>query len=163
MSNSNKKAKEEMIRLYGAECFIDRLHLRPESSKVYTGRQADYMRKHQKQLKRLTYHHILEKHLGGRATVENGALLSEGNHRWFNQQSKENQAKMNDAFQELKKKIDEARECKIELVDTLDIDVSVKFAEISFSDEIKPPKEKFNRAKVKQETRNKFKEWEDER
>ena len=46
MSNSNKKAKEEMIRLYGAECFIDKLHLRPESSKVYTGKQLDYMRKH---------------------------------------------------------------------------------------------------------------------
>lgn len=54
-----------------------------------------------------------------------------------------------------------ARECKIELVDTLDIDVGIKFAEISFSDEIKPPKEKFNRAKVKEETRNKIKEWEE--
>lgn len=54
-----------------------------------------------------------------------------------------------------------ARECKIELVDTLDIDVGIKFAEISFSDEIKPPKEKFNRAKIKQETRNKIKEWEE--
>ena len=63
---------------------------------------------------------------------------------------------MNEAFQELKRKIDEAREYKIELVDTLDIDIGVKFAEISFSEEIKPPKEKFNRAKVKQETRNKI-------
>ena len=77
MSSSNKKAKEEMIRLYGAECFIDRLHLRPESSKVYTGKQADYMRKHQQQLKRLTYHHIVERCKGGKATIENGALLSE--------------------------------------------------------------------------------------
>ena len=77
MSNSNKKAKEEMIRLYGAECFIDRLHLRPELSKVYTGKQADYMRKHQQQLKRLTYHHIVERCKGGKATIENGALLSE--------------------------------------------------------------------------------------
>ena len=163
MGNSNKKAKEELIRLYGAECFIERLHLRPDSSRVYTGKQAEYMRKHQQQLKRLTYHHIKERCQGGKATVENGALLSEGNHRWFNQQSKENQAKMNDAFQELKRKIDEARECKIELVDTLDIGVDIKFAEISFSDEIKPQKEKFNRAKVKQETRNKIREWEDER
>ena len=56
-----------------------------------------------------------------------------------------------------------ARECKIELVDTLDIDIGVKFAEISFSDEIKQPKEKFHRAKVKQETRNKIREWENGR
>ena len=70
---------------------------------------------------------------------------------------------MNEAFQELKRKIDEARECKIELVDDLDIDCSIKFAEISFTDEIRPPKEKVNRAKVKQETRNKIRDWERER
>ena len=68
---------------------------------------------------------------------------------------------MNEAFQELKRKIDEARECKIELVDTLDIGIEIKMAEISFSDEIKPPKEKFNRAEIKRETRNKIKEWEE--
>ena len=158
MGNSNKKAKEELIRLYGAECFIERLHLRPEESKVYTGSQLKYMRKHQHQLKQLTYHHIKERSEGGKATVENGALLSEGNHRWFNQQSKENQAKMNEAFQELKRKIDEARECKIELVDTLDIGISINMAEISFSDEIKAPKEKYNRAKEKREMQRRIDE-----
>ena len=153
MGKSNKEAKEELIRLYGAKCFIDRLHYRPESSRVYTGKQLAYMRKHQKELKRLTYHHILERCKGGKATVKNGALLSEDNHRWFNKQSKEAQDKMNEGFQELKKKIDNARECKIELVDELVIDFSVKVAEISFSDEIRPQKEKFDRAKVKRETR----------
>lgn len=29
MGNSNKRAKEELIRLYGEECFIEKLHLRP--------------------------------------------------------------------------------------------------------------------------------------
>jgi hypothetical protein len=77
MSNSNKKAKEEMIGLYGAECFIDKLHLRPDTERVYTGKQLAYMRKHQQQLKRLTYHHIKERCKGGKATVENGAILSE--------------------------------------------------------------------------------------
>ena len=54
-----------------------------------------------------------------------------------------------------------ARECKIELVDTLDIGIEIKVAEISFSEEIKPPKEKYSRAKVKEETRNKIKDWEE--
>ena len=157
MGKSNKEAKEELIRLYGAECFIDRLHLRPESTKVYVGKQLEYMRKHQKQLKRLTYHHIKERCKGGKATRENGALLSEENHRWFNQQSKEDQAKMNQAFQDLKAKIDNARECKIELVDELVMDFEVKTAEISFSDERKP-KEKFDRAKVKREFEKRIKE-----
>lgn len=158
MSNSNKKAKEELIRLYGAECFIDKLHLRPEESKVYTGSQLKYMRKHQHQLKQLTYHHIKERSQGGKATVENGALLSEGNHRWFNQQSKQAQEQMNNAFQEYKRRMDEARECKIKLVDTLDIGIEVKVAEISFSDEIEPPKEKYNRAKMKREMQRRIDE-----
>ena len=163
MGNSNKKAKEELIRLYGAECFIDRLHLRPESSKVYTGQQLKYMRKHQQQLKQLTYHHIVERCKGGKATVQNGALLSEDNHRWFNQQTPEAQRYMNDKFQELKAKIDNARECKIELVDTLDIGVELNVAEISFSNELKVSKMKFNRAETKKETKQLIKEWEDER
>ena len=54
-----------------------------------------------------------------------------------------------------------ARECKIELVNTLDINISINMAEISFSEEIKPPKEKYNRAKVKEEMRNKIKDWEE--
>ena len=81
-----------------------------------------------------------------------------GNHRWFNQQSKENQAKMNEAFQELKRRIDNARECKIELVDTLDIGININMAEISFSDEIEPPKEKYNRAKEKREMQRRIDE-----
>ena len=164
MSNSNKKAKEELIRLYGAECFIDRLHLRPEESKIYTGSQLKYMRKHQHQLKQLTYHHILEKSLRtGKLQLRMVHCFQNGNHRWFNQQSKQNQAKMNEAFQELKRKIDNARECKIELVDTLDIDIDINVAEISISNELEVHKVKFNRAKTKKETENLIKEWEDER
>ena len=159
MGNSNKKAKEELIRLYGAECFIERLHLRPEESKVYTGSQLKYMRKHQHQLKQLTYHHILEKSLRtGRLQLRMVRFSQNGNHRWFNQQSKENQAKMNEAFQELKKRIDNARECKIELVDILDIGININMAEISFSDEIRPPKEKYKRAKEKREMQRRIDE-----
>ena len=51
-----------------------------------------------------------------------------------------------------------ARECKIELVNTLDINISINMAEISFSEEIKPPKEKFNRAKEKREFEKRIRE-----
>ena len=56
-----------------------------------------------------------------------------------------------------------ARECKIELVDTLDIDLDINVAEISISNELEAHKVKFNRAKTKKETENLIKEWEDER
>ena len=56
-----------------------------------------------------------------------------------------------------------ARECKIELVDTLDIGIELNMAEIEFSNELKVSKTKFNRAETKKETKQLIKEWEDER
>ena len=98
MSKSNKKAKEELIRLYGAECFIDKLHLRiDEKPRVYKGKVQYY------KMKQLTYHHILERSKGGKATIENGAILSVENHEWFNKQPAAEQRRMNDAFQEYKR------------------------------------------------------------
>ena len=58
-SKGNKKAKEALIRLYGAECFIEKLHLRQDTEqRKYTGK-AQYHR-----MKQLTYHHIQEKSKG---------------------------------------------------------------------------------------------------
>ena len=96
-SKGNKKAKEALIRLYGAECFIEKLHLRQDTEpRKYTGK-AQY-----KRMKELSYHHILERSKGGKATVENGALLSVENHAWFNKQSRAKQKEMNEKFQEYK-------------------------------------------------------------
>ena len=151
-SKGNKRAKQKLIELYGEECFIEKLHLRPDTERRYTGKGQ------MKRMKQLTYHHIREKRNGGQATVENGAILSAENHEWFNKQSEAMQDKMNDCFQEYKRRMNNARECKIEMVDTLDIGIEIKFAEISFSEEIKPPKEKFNRAKEKREFEKRIRE-----
>lgn len=55
MSKSNKSAKEALIKLYGPECFIEKLHLRPDTERKYKGK-AQYHR-----MKQLTYHHIIER------------------------------------------------------------------------------------------------------
>lgn len=94
--SSNKEAKEELIRRYGNECFIEKLNLRTDTNRKYTGK-AQY-----KRMKQLTYHHIKKKEAGGKATKENGALLSEENHIWFNNQPKIVQDKLNDIFQTYK-------------------------------------------------------------
>lgn len=67
--SSNKSAKEKLIQLYGAECFIDKLHLRPDTNRRYTSK-GQY-----KRMKQLTYHHILEKSKGGKATLENRSYI----------------------------------------------------------------------------------------
>lgn len=134
---SNKKARKKLIKLYGAECFIEKLHLRKDTElRQYTGK-GQY-----EKMKQLTYHHIREKQHGGKATVENGALLSAENHIWFNEQSKEAQKQMNELFQKYKHSV----ECKVEFVEELDTRFSIASAIIVLSD---LEKEHYNRAKEK--------------
>lgn len=139
---SNKKAKELLIKYYGAECFIEKLKLRKDTSpRRYKGKGQ------MKRMKQLTYHHIKMKKDGGKATLENGALLSAENHAWFHQQSSQDQHHMNMLFQEYKK---HSQECQVVFVDDLDLDFEVKAMEFHI-DEKEQKKEKYNRAKEKRE------------
>ena len=114
--SSNKGVKEEMIKRYGAKCFIERLHLRDTKGQKYKGK-GQY-----KRMKQLTFHHIRMKSKGGKATVENGALLSAENHAWFHQQSRTDQAVMNNMFQELKRNIDNGLTEEIPVVIAEDVE-----------------------------------------
>ena len=137
--SSNKRAKEELIRIYGAECFIEKLKLRKDVKPIR------YKSKGQmKKMKQLTFHHIKMRKDGGRATVENGALLSAENHAWFHQQSSKDQTQMNTMFQEYKK------QCKVVFVDDLDLGFEIKTMEFHI-DEKEQKKDKYNRAKEKRE------------
>lgn len=141
-SNSNKRAKEELIRRYGAECFIEKLKLRKDiEPRKYKGKGQ------MKKMKQLTYHHIRMKKDGGRATVENGALLSAENHAWFHKQNSQDQAIMNAMFQEYKKQY---QECQVVFVDKLNLGFEIKAMEFSIGEK-EQKKEKYNRAKEKRE------------
>ena len=134
---SNKQAKEKLIRLYGGECFIEKLHLREDKEPRRYKSKGQY-----KRMKQLTYHHIQECQHSGKATVENGALLSVENHACFNKQSKEAQKQMNELFQKYKQSV----ECDVELVDELDTRFTVVSA-IIVPAELE--KEHYNRAREK--------------
>lgn len=99
---SNKGAKTKLIKLYGKECFIDKLHLRPIEDEPVRYKSKGQI----KRMRQLTYHHIREKSKGGKATVENGALLSAANHEWFHKQPKHIQRQLNEIFQEYKRQVD---------------------------------------------------------
>lgn len=143
---SNKKAKERLIQLYGAECFIEKLHLRVDKEPRRYTSKGQY-----KRMKQLTYHHIKERRNGGKATVENGALLSAENHEWFNKQSKEAQRQMNELFQRYKASV----ECKVEFVEELDTRFSIASAIIVPSE---LEKEHYNRAREKRAWRKQIEE-----
>ena len=133
---SNKKARKKLIKLYGAECFIEKLHLRTDTEPRQYTSKGQY-----KRMKQLTYHHIQERSNGGQATVENGALLSAENHEWFNRQSKEAQRQMNELFQRYKNSV----ECSVEFVDNLETNFSIASVIIVPAELEK----KYNRAKEK--------------
>lgn len=115
----NKNIKKELIKLYGPECFIEKLHLRPDDTPRYYTSKAQM-----KKMKQLTYHHIKEKRNGGVATVENGALLSVENHQWFNKQPPEVQDELNKKFQEYKK-------CSVVFSDDFTSDIEIKVVKIT--------------------------------
>ena len=145
----NKQAKKKLIKLYGPECFIEKLKLRKDTE------PKRYKSKGQmKRMKQLTYHHIRMKKNGGRATVENGALLSAENHAWFHRQSPQNQNYMNELFQEYKKQY---KECQVVFVDELETPFEVKVMEFHI-DEREQKKEKYNRAKDKREVQKRIDE-----
>lgn len=61
---SNKSNKNKLMKLFGKQCFIDKLQLRKEPMN-YTGKKQK--RKMTKRSKTLTYHHIVEKQNGRRS------------------------------------------------------------------------------------------------
>ena len=116
--NANKIAKDALIRRYGPMCFIEKLQLRIDPHRTYKSKAQMH------RMKELTYHHIIEDSKGGKATVENGALLTKENHQWFHEQSDEARSYMNAVFQAYKKKVDDGeidKDCKVVYVEDLDL------------------------------------------
>lgn len=146
MSSKNTKVKRKLIALYGAECFIDKLHLRPPEDKPrrYTSKGE------LKRMKTLTYHHMKERSKGGPTTIENGAILSVENHEWFNKQPPEVQAELNKRFKEYK-------EYKVVYSDDVKVDFEIH-ATIFEIDERARIKPQYNRAKEKEKLRRRIEE-----
>lgn len=162
---SNKKTREEMIALFGEECWIEKLNLKPRSIiGEYTGKSIQKA----KEEKRIVYHHIIMKKDGGKSTIANGALISEENHAWFHKQKQWRQDAMNEYFQQYK------INCILANFDDemavhatkLQIDFDELDEENSFMLEYDPELDQLDTeiykiAKTKKETQPKNKEWED--
>ena len=98
----NAEMKRRLIGIFGYKCFIEELGIR--SQKEIDKDLARFKGKGQrKRMYALTYHHIVEKCRGGKSSIENGALLRNINHQWFNTLSKERQAEINSLFQAYKR------------------------------------------------------------
>lgn len=156
--SSNKNVKRKLIKKFGEMCFLEELGIRDKEE--VKKEIAKYTGKKQRQIMdTITYHHILEKCKGGQSTEENGVLLRNINHIWFNRLSKEQQAVLNKLFQEYKRT--HLQECKVEYVDKLDL--GYKITAFIFNTKDLESKREYNRAKAKEEFKKQIKEWEEER
>lgn len=151
---SNKSARQELERLFGKKCMIEALGIRYIPKK-----ERRRIKGYTKYDECLTFHHIKERHNGGKATPENGALIKGYNHRWLHTLPDYQKEQINEALQQyklsilakrLEVEVDENGHTK-EVVEEIPLDFDPKdFIEISvFSTEKKPKKKKFNRAKEK--------------
>jgi hypothetical protein len=94
---------------------------------------------------------------GGKANVENGALLSADNHSWFHQQPIQRQREMNDMFQELKRELDHIG---IEYVDDLETPIKVNAVSIKVTKDKHVIIERLRRDEEREFQRER-KNWED--
>lgn len=147
--SSNKRAKELLIQRYGEIDFMVALHVVQPQSRTYKSKGQ------KKRMQQLTYHHIRMKSKGGKATVENGALLTAENHAMFHKLPKVEQDKLNEMFQEYKRQKD--RELKVEIVEPSEMPFEISVAEISIDKENRI--RAHNRARVKAETRKIIQEY----
>ena len=100
MSKNNKSIKNIMIKKYGKKCFIEELGLRTREEIEQDLKR--FKKSKRAELLMLTFHHIKERRYGGPATEENGAILRNINHIWFNSLDMNEQRRINKLFQEYK-------------------------------------------------------------
>ena len=152
--SSNKSAREELERIYGKHCMIHQGIRKLNPPKPHKGKY-----KGKSIALQLTYHHLKPKHLGGKATVENGANLCRRCHDWLEQLSNTDREQVNNELREYKRQ--HSQECTVEFVDYLPRDWEVR-AMIITPEELQP-KKKYNRAEDKRNVQKKIREWEEER
>lgn len=157
MSSSNRAARIKLEHKYGKKCMIEALGIRyiPKSER----RKIKGYNKYQDQL---TFHHILEKSKGGKATEENGAVIKGYNHSWLHTLPESEKQQINQALQEYKLRIStieisdtlevEGQELSFDFKDTIDIKLH------TITPEMNKKRKKFNRAKIKEETQKRIKE-----
>ena len=107
MSNSNRSAKKELERIYGKGCFFNRAKV-AEQIEAMGGIKTFKVFVQEKRFKgkpishQITYHHLVHKSEGGKATVENGANVEEVAHQYLHSLPRNQEEIINNMLREFK-------------------------------------------------------------
>ena len=150
--SKNQATREELERIYGSICMLHQgLHINgyKKTKTNYKGKSI---------AKQLTYHHIKPKSQGGKATIENGAVLCRACHDYLEQSSPHEKAILNHKLQEYKR-------AKLDFVEEIDLPFEVVTTDLQVEPKMsKKEKKRILRKqhkKEKKEMQKLRKEWED--
>ena len=140
--SSNKKARQKLEKEYGKGDMFKKANIEEKIEKKktiktykkfleerhYTGK---FIKLYKKQM---NYHHLKHKSEGGETTIENGAIVSALAHMYMHSLPREQEEFINDELRKYKQEIDE---CKVVLVDDLDVPYKVNPMEFSIKEKHK--------------------------
>ncbi len=171
-NKSNRAARIALARIYGSGCMFKKSNAEGYIEKLGTiktykkyKQERHYTSKKVKALESLmTYHHIIHKSAGGRATVENGAIINALAHQYIHSLPRSQEEVINDYLREYKRSIDH-NEIPVIITDDIEAPIEVECAEISFENNrlqvkklSRADKKRQQRAKKKAEEKQKAKE-----
>ena len=97
MSNGNQRAKNRLIQKFGKICMVEEAGIRKISRavriKIKGYKMSDDI---------ITFHHLIPRRKGGKATPGNGALVKDYNHRWLESLSEEEREDVNNQLRDFK-------------------------------------------------------------
>lgn len=97
MGDGNQRAKAKLMKQFGKICMVEESGIRriPKAvrMKIKGYKKTDDM---------ITFHHLVPRRKGGKATPENGALVKDYNHRWLESLPSEDRERVNDKLREYK-------------------------------------------------------------
>ena len=171
-NKSNRSARIALARIYGSGCMFRKSKAENYIEKLGTiktykryKQERHYTSKKIKALESLmTFHHLVHKSQGGRATVENGAIINALAHQYMHSLPRNQEEVINDYLREYKRRID-SQELPVIITDDLEAPIEVECAEISIENNrlqvkklSKADKKREQRAKKKAEEKQKAKE-----
>lgn len=164
--SSNKAVRKELEREYGPDCMFRKANIEKKieakkSIKTYKRfiQEQRFTRKKIKKLEEMmTLHHLKHRFEGGKTNAENGAIVNALAHMYIHTLPREQEEFINNELRKYKRKIDSFKECKVVLVDELEIPYEVNPIEFGIEEK---KKKRYNRAKEKTEVRKLSEEYVD--
>lgn len=146
--SSNKKIRRKLEKIYGRGCMFKRARIEEKIEKLggiktykkFLEEKKFTLKEIRKYEKKMTLHHLKHRREGGRTTIENGVEINALAHCYCHDLPREQEEIINNMLREYKN----SANCKIEFVDDMDFDFSVKTTTFSINEKEKN-KEDFER------------------